>query len=493
MSDIGARCWDLREGILKYLDEKKTQQEQEQREHMKNLAARTNHILIQLYDKLHQKVYAGCGFVTVVRLFMRDVQYCTDETLKNVEALSGLRLKVDKLDANYVLVSLNGTRKRYLSNDDSLGERLLDFALLVDESNQRIELWWKMIDGLAERCIRKIIDCLKSRPNNFYGIPHEIIVLEKGQNAFADTFDFCGTKIKFADLQPWQVEQLQDAINERISHGIVSFRNADVLQHSLWCHIEKKPKRVVDNPLYDYAEFYQQYDFVTPELEKVFQEIADGLQAVPEEKQYEILEFQPKLTYVIQNDGDWTNMRIGFGSSYGIHRHNLFIALEKALPGIIIEGANFREETRRWASSRGCAHGVYHENQRIEFDCKVVAANCELAKRMLEVEQKILDLRTRQFGAIADSVTEKLLHAAELIVSSERDLNLALEVNSAAYFGDGWDLTALVEGHKIDPRKIEDEKLLLHLAEVVKRRTHGLIEVVDFRASLLHLNVSSCS
>lgn len=495
MSNIDARCRNIIIAARKHLLAQKTEQAQAQQLAEKAKFDQVDDILIKLYDKLHTQVYQGCGFGTEIYVHIQNVNRYGNEILQIATKRSGLKLSVNECPEDWLRVELDGVPNRCLLrviNNNPRDEHVLDFAQIVAESNRRVKIWNKVIYDLAKLCIRKIIDCLESRPDNFYGIPQILVITKNGQNAFAGTFDFCGTQIEFSKLQPWQVEQLQASINEQISYGtitterIISYDGSSVL----WFKLNKDPQKAVDHAFYDYAEFYRQYDEVTPELKIVFQKIINNLQMLPEDDQFLALKTESKLVYAIEREEDWPQFLLAFGPKQGTHKHHLVAAIEKALPGIKIKAISFLEDTRNWSSGKGCAHGVYSENQRIQFECEAIAAGCEFVRRMLQTKQKILDLKTKHFDTLVDAMTEKMLYTSELIILNERDLSSALETETGFFFGARWDLTVLVEGHKIDPRMIADKELLSPLIEGVRQRTGGLIEV-DLHISCLRFNIPS--
>lgn len=495
MSEIDARCQKIANVAQKHLIAKEIAQKQARQLLEKAGKDSMNNLLAKLYDKLHEHIYGGCGLGTETSVFIEDVSSYGQEIIDAVAKGSGLKLGLDEGAQAWLNVEFSGTPKRYVLKrqlQDGQEERVFDFAKLVAESNRRVALWHEGVNDLAEHCIQIIVDCLESRAENHYGIPQTIIVEKNRQNAFATNFDFCGLKLEFGKLQPWQVSELEAAINKRISHGAVEAKRVGTFTHSaaLWFELTKKTKKVVEDAIFDYAEFYHHYDEVTPELQNVIQKISENLQMVPEEDQLLALKPQSKLLYYIDTEEDWDNLQTAFGSKYGFFKDDLIVAIEKALPGVMIKSINFQQDTKGWVSPRGCAYGHFSENQRMEFDCESVADGCDIARRMVKARERIYDLKTSQFSSLVDAATEKLLSIVETILLRDfsPDLNLLLQYS---FFLDSQvDFIVLVDGCKVDLTKINDEELSSRLVWGIKQRTKGLFEI-DSRFSKIHLNVSS--
>lgn len=168
----------------------------------------------------------------------------------------------------------------------------LNFPRLLREAAQREATWNDYLEDTAKSCIDDLKQALNALPNKHYGIP-EVVAL-KEHLLFKD-FLISSNKVTYQNLYKKQRVQLIKEINRHLSHAKVTLDDAEKGSVCIHWH----PHKVVTEPFYDYVEFYNFYNKVTPELQKVFDVIADNLQPLSLEEQLAFDQGEPvrQLSY----------------------------------------------------------------------------------------------------------------------------------------------------------------------------------------------------
>ncbi len=470
----------LREKLNKLRQKYEAEREQSLQKEAEAQKANTDAVLLRLYNNLRARIYSSCGLDAKVK-FHLDLYAARDPAIQaSVKERSGIEYTVNEDDKDYCLASLSGEWKSVEVLENVCGNqnvRMLNFDELLQENNNRSAFWREFLPEFAKQCVDISHTCLEEMPDKFYGILERVTIVQNGRTAFGGEFQFNNLRIEYSYLTNTQRTELTAAMNALVSHGKFSLNSSKYSSETLWVYLEKSG-RIVEDCYFDYEEFYRQYDVVTPELQQVFDHIIQNLELHSVDEQYQALQPSSKLVYWF-NKGELIYEVAKSHFTVNLHAGNLLEAVNESLDGIHVKQLQFRNREERWASPRGCAHGVNSYDERIEFDCEVRSPDCELAAKMVKIEQEIakfkLEKENRNYFAdsiidnvieIIDNKTKKCYSATEIIEwLSQR--NTAPKEEFAFYVYD----------YVTDLEKIKDKDFLNLVAEDVSKRSGGLIKV----------------
>lgn len=484
MSKIQDKIVALQSGIdelkKRHAAELEEQREQESTYHVDSV----NKLLIEFYRRLANVICAGCGVGDKVVLRGCNVGFADEDARKDVVDASGIKYeaKADNGSADLTVDLQEGGRKLLVPSrvNGEVQRMTLDFGLLVAENKTRGEAWIRRLPTLAEECVDKCWRCLEEIPHKYYGILETITITSDGVPILVKepSFEFRDMRIEYRDLTNERASELQHAMNQLISHGTFSFYRINF--SDLGVRLIIAPGKVVQECRYDYETFYSQYDHVTPELQKVFDHIAQNLQIVPAEDQYRELKATGKLIYWFK-DGDLDYLELEKHMKEKSWDTQLMVTVTNTLEGIFVERLEFVCERRAWASPRGCARGVVMTGKRIEFSCISTGEGCDLAKSMVEVAEKIEQFKTEQWQTIVELILEKIIdHINEVLAEAGSYEFAESAMDSLSYSVlDKQEIVFTVCGMETNLWQVKDSAFIDSVLDEVNEQAKGLFTVDD--------------
>lgn len=440
-------------------------------------------LLMHTYQQLREKVYRSCGIGPKIWLYLSYNPLSWVKSPKGLcrraNELSGLNLAPDSESNEYIMVNLEKGQPRFcevLQPEDHNNLVELDFPSLIEENTNRRELWQTFLPGFAERSIDTIHQCLDILPDKHYGIPRELtIVDEKGCTPFSGEFQFYNVKIKYGELTSTHREELQSAINSRLGHAEIEISGAD---SCLWLSIKRAPnKSLEDDTYFDYESFYAPYDEVTPELRSFFKEISENLVIIPATDQISNLKPVPKIIHWFKDSSPlrYADMQKRFVGQ--VHAKSLMQYLSEQL-GVEINGFTLEHRERNWASPRGCAHGTYSYDERIEFFYNDMDHSTHpLIVEQRRISDNIQHIKTQDVSYFATRLAYLILQKTKAsdITSlcqdrdsrthhlSLEDLRVKLYINGAEF--------------QVDLFEVKDDDFKSKIEAEVARQTDGLVNL----------------
>lgn len=409
------------------------------------------------------------------------------------ERRTGLKISTDPNHTYRLLVELKETARvceivESHERNVSKESKVLDFQEIFKRNEARNQEWKNFLPQLAKTVLDTCKRCLEVMPDLYYGIPHEMSIRdETGGFPFCETFLFYNINCKYSTLTPSKIKDLIRTMNAMISHGDV--RAELIEKHGLNVYFRRNHDKVVETAYLDYAHYYEKYDKMTTQLEEVLQEIATN--AVPADAANQIQGLKPnrRLCYHFNSsqkkfpDFATLKTRLSEGTP---HYESLLKAVEKAVPGIRVSQAKFLHYTERWASPRGCAHGIRSYDERIEFEYEIIAQDAdisEIVRKQLQTEWIIKYIMEYRYPEIATRLIETIIRRID--VASKDDarkrsisyclMNSGIKVNNQKV-----PIKLKVDEEieiTIDLSKIENQEFLNAIAAEIAKQSRGMLEL----------------
>lgn len=252
-------------------------------------------LIPEIYQQLHRRVYSGYGHTTNSPIRLSNLA-AHPIIIQEIDRLCGLILTPVPDKGDHFTIQATNQLKICKIKDKSF-----DFPDLFHEDCNRNAYWCTHLDEIAEAWIDKCVTHLETMPTRFYGIPDRVTILDDGCTAFSGKWYFSNLKLKYSCLNQERVDELAATINRKMSHGEIIITPGDYFS-CMWVYFQKAPDKVIEDAYYDYATFYERFDHVTPELQKIFNDITLHIKLSSPEQQ--ILALQSKHQFVYMFDCD---------------------------------------------------------------------------------------------------------------------------------------------------------------------------------------------
>lgn len=453
----------------------------------------------RFYEKLKGEIYSHCGLpdkyvITFYDELLGDScltrkEGYGQELIQKLCEFCGLTLR--KCGSDYtVYLDDTSTFTQLCTLVSEEGAVQLDFPALIAENERRRQLWKLSLPDIAENMLDVVRNCITAMPDKHCGIPDKLVFLwsdygfkndyykrrQRYNAALGDSFDFGGDKIKYCNLLPEQLMQLLAEMNRRLAHGEVDLECILAPQYPQLTIIRVEGK-TVDDPYLDYKGLYAPYDRVTPELNKTFETIIDGLRFPDTTEQMSQMLPRRELMYFPNSEDDlsfWA-LKEYLGE---VHLQHFIEALEKRYPFVNVLGVQF-------LSYICCSES---HNERVVVSVKFnnhAAAQSSLFVDQIHLEDQIDSVRSHEVTMVA----------SRLIDMIKEQMNKHPECKDGAkwrhvYREDRWvvELPRAKYGEmKIDLRKarnqVENRKFIRQIEESVWQQTRGVI----------NLDIDTCS
>lgn len=474
------RCTAVRAKLSRHQHKmRKSQQESEFKEQKMRLNQLST-LITEVFYSLDKAVQRSCGVPDQFELYschsflIREPEYA-----QIFQEKTGLSIKHSLSKEEYVVITLSSDAK--LCRIDGAE---LDFASLITENQRRREAWQEFIDPFSRKIIDICVKCLSQIPDLCFGIPDQVTVTQNGQTAFAKSFKFFNLTIEYGALWPEQAAELEQHINQQISHGDVSIKvNHNLSQGVMWVGFLRSPEKVVDGAYFDYQSLYWQYDIETPELRSAFKAIADQLQLVGDTEQFINLTPQYKLIYPIKDDAEYDLLTQRLLNHP--HERDLRIFLEDEF-NISITGIK-PSRVEEHSYSR-CRTRLTYSNRKLEINYKtdvtatsipflIATTQHPLVRQQLELDRQIEELK-QDYEKFAEILICRFLGIAEQHIKSKTLRQLPQKNTSLSLNGEL--STVEVAGHTVNLLEVADEDFLANIQHCVAAESDQLIQI-DFK------------
>lgn len=458
-----------------------------------------------VYNKLREEVHASCGITGTIKLFAgrRSLNLVSRPErrliVEEFRRQTGMDLEVDeKVGSDYVYVKLSDKLK--VCTVMAGGKVItLDYFQLNTENEARRAIWAQFLPEFARAMINDCRKCLETMPNKYLGIPEKMLVLRyndssllgrNGITLFAGEFSTGSLTARYDKLSETQVKELADKMNTMISHGEVEI---DEPKDAMWVRILRRPEKVLDQPYFDYEDFYKKYDEVTPELRHVLNLIVCDVAFPVMKEQLLSLSLQRKLVYWFSKNRELDFKLLRERLSTLVHKQHLIDAVNGHVRGVKVTDAQFLNREESWGSPRGCAHGTMSLDERIEFTVELdetTTSSAEVAKQ-LQLENVIWRIKHCRVQYFANVLVEAVLddiyaygRTRELFAENGKYWQTMCDAERLIVTLNGRETRLLraafdcePEELKVDLREVKDEAFINRVAAAVQRRTDGMMSI----------------
>ena len=479
MSKIIKRCQEVRTKLQPYI---MVQRQAEIAKHQNRLNAREKCIkdtLSRIYKELEAEIYNGCGnnffkSVCVSNHFLSD-----PDVSDAITQHYGLELAIDSdvYSGDYIHILPQSKIKLCTIYDPQKQRTLeLDFPALLQEDQNRALFWKTNLLILAKQTIDHCRKSLEENPHNYYGIPWQTYVCDANHhNAFHDQYiNFSNLEISYDNLNRRQREELENTMNQLIAHARVEIdKDCEPFFSNLWIKISKDPEKILNEPYFDYADFYQKYEKITPQLQKHFDHIAKHLDTPSAESQFLTLSADQKLTYWFStSDGpDYDIVQKATIKNPSAATCLLPSFLETVYPGLKITTMLFKHEN--YHSFAHCGNRVHRTKQRIEFTYEVTRPDCQIARNALHIAEEIDKIKiSGHYRAGRELIKQVLVLIDRYIEQNHID---SLLRQSSRIQTDNGELIVTINNHAVDLSKVTDQRFLEHVSNAVYDQSNKLI------------------
>lgn len=339
----------------------------------------------------------------------------------------------------------------------------LDFPKLVEEIKQQDELLEENVYGLAQHYLECLNQALKTAPDRHYGITNPFKIRIDGKEDAQ-----IGTRkipLKYLLMHD---SDIYKKMNNYISFGKIT--NMYTKDDGLYVSIEPS-KNIAAWPIVNYKEFCEAYSVVTPELQAVFNNIADGLQPLPVEKHYVHLDIRHWLFYSFQDEHSLHKL---CDSLEQVKNHDAFYA---ALASTIEEKLKIEVQ------------GMHFHNERLYVHYKPLANQSEPELyhdiTITEIKATIHEMKS----ALIPTVVDSLAHHALDIVDDYIKKGKISDINRKTVDFPHENLIFKTDQYEIDISKT-DFIVRNTITEAIKTQTGKL---VDFDYSLQRVSFNLVS
>lgn len=457
-----------------------------------------------VYHELKKEIYASCGVTGPIKLLAgrRSLNLVTRSEkqliVEEFRRRTGMDLEVDeKGGSDYVYVKLSDKLKVCTVMVDGKSV-VLDYLLLNVENEARRVKWGQFLPEFAVAIINECRKCLETMPNKHLGIPERMLVLKyndssllgrNGSTPFAGEFSIGSLKACYHKLSEVQAKELAEKVNSMISHGEVEIDEPD---NAMWVKILRRPEKVLEQPYFDYEDFYKKYEEVTPELQRVLNIVASNV-AFPEmEEQLLTLDPQRKLVYWFNRERK-LDFKLLKERLLPVHKQHLIDVVNNHIHGAKVTDAQFLNREESWGSMRGCAHGTMSLDERIEFTVELdeTAASSKETAKQLQLERVIWRIKHCRAQYFANILVEAVLddiygygRTKELfaengkywqVMCDKERLVVTLKGHEARLLRAEFDCKP--EDLKVNLKEVEDEAFINRIAAAVQRRTDGMMSI----------------
>lgn len=459
-------------------------------------------LLSRVYKALSDKIYASCGLEDSIELFLSSHELrfafgALGAAIRKVfQESCGLHISSENcVNDCYLKLDLSGKAKICEGVDEEEKLTTLDYPALLDENRRRRKCWEENLPVLAKQVINITKECLEVMPNKHYGVKQTLPIwqhcISEGQEQIRNPFDdgefsVGDIVVKWNNLTAHQFSDLTEEMNKVFSGGRISI---ELFSGRAYVTVTRQPERKIENPYYNYWEFYSMYDRVTPELQAVFDMIADDVCFPTAAAQVRCLAPQRKLIFQ-----SWRKDKLDYNTletiKDEIHEQHLITSLNKKLRGIRVTDMKFRYDTREVKISEFSYHTrTEYINHRVEFEVEIdETSDNPLVQGQLKLEKAIEDIKEQQVPYIADQLID-------MVVSNVRVRRRCGDCSRKGYLGKGREfftmkleevvskqLKEAVGGIwcnvEIDMRKVnQDEAFAWRLEEAVEQQSGGMVKL----------------
>lgn len=352
----------------------------------------------------------------------------------------------------------------------------LDFPALFQEDQKRALFWKTNLPIFAKQTIDYCRKSLEENPYNYYGIPLQTYIVDANHhNAFHDQYiSFNNLKISYDNLNRRQREDLENIMNQLVAHACIEIdKDCEPFFSKLWIKFSKEPKKILSEPYFDYADFYQKYEKITPQLQKHFDHIAKHLDIPSAESQFLTLSADQKLTYWFStSDGpDYDIMQQVTIKNSPAATCLLPSFLETVYPGLKITAMLFKHDN--YHSFAHCGNRIHRTKQRIEFTYEVTRPDCQIARNALHIAEEIDKIKISGHYRAGRELIQQVLALINRYIEQNRIDSLLRQ--SSRIQADNEELIVTINNHAVDLSKVTDQRFLEHVSNAVYDQSSKLI------------------
>ncbi len=417
--NLKKRAAELRAQNAELIKEKAKKEAAQANENRANLSNWVDDMIQEIYEELEAQIVHGAGLGDSTNLRTLQWSHILNATQPESDAKTVLTLIKERCGLNLVqafpgstdaekkgvlTVNLRGEVKAY-DLEKAAEIRVLDFSALFAENRRRNQLWKESLNGITQAAIKICRKFLDAMDNKYYGIQDRIeLTGDTGRSCFDACLQFDGGQMMYQELTDERLDELETAINAMMSGGEIKFhRTAGSLRH-VGAILLRKPEKVIENPYFDYLEYWKPYDAVTEPLQKIFDEIIAGLTLADPEDQIMALCPMRVLTFDFANR-DWKQdfnfARVKRGLTDGKHMQSLLKAVDEAFPAIRVKQLTFVR------SNESSLIG------KMQLEYEIVNDQDDFVHEQLKTEQAIKFIKSRRMTFIARAIAEVLLDEVE--------------------------------------------------------------------------------
>ena len=442
-------------------------------------------LLSQCYTMFDQVIHESCGTGASISLQIDSLLYnssCRQDLINYCMNEAGLEVKFSKiLFDKSIIVEITENAKVY-SYCMGEGSVTLDFRQLQQDRMERIQWWDRYLPKFAESIISEIRQYFEELPSRFYGLQWTTKIKKSGY------FSCDGFRFRYSTLSEGRRRHLEEMVNSKINKAKVTIYGND---DGLSLEITYDSDRIIQNPQFDFGEYYNKYSKVTNETRAVFDYICQNLRLSDEKRQLEHMRSDYTLYFWFHDSkfsSDFTVMKKCFHGR-NPQLKNLVDYIQERHPELTIKGVKFTDD-----ESTICRRINYKDslNERIEFDYVIVDDSCRFLAPQCTVD-KIIN-QTINNSAQIEKIAKPL---AESILSMIREQNLLEALLRTNYSSRVVDSEQLKVGVKVD--NVEwaidfgqiwyYDEFRKRVEEAITSLTDGLLSV-DLNKKFYKLNLS---